>query len=110
MTSYPTVAIPTTLVDLPIGVLGEPQDVIIPIARRRWLKFIAKVILGSVGLAVIGAVLSLFFNILSLLAVSGFLLFFAGAVALAARDKLTRKDIVGRDDEQELARVIPRSN
>lgn len=109
MTTYPTVAIPIMPVDLTIGYLGDPQDVTLPNAHRRWLRFRATVILAIVGLAVTGAVLSFILDVLGLLAVSGFLLFFAGAIALATQQKLRRSNIASRDNEQGLARVIPRS-
>ena len=108
MTVYPTISIATTPVGLPIGSLGEPPDVVIPIARHRWLVFVATLVLGSVGLAAAGIFLSFLFDIPSLLGVSGFLLFFAGVVALAARDKLRRHDVVGECDGKNLARIVPR--
>lgn len=107
MTTYPTFPITTTPVGLPIGSLGVPHDVTTTTAHSRWLAFVAKIVVGSVGVAVIGIALSFFFSVPSLLGVSGFLLFFAGVVALMARDKLRRHGVAGESDGKNLARIVP---
>lgn len=99
MTTYPSIAVGGTPVNLEEISYRKPKHVTIsPSLFARWLAFTGKLIVGCIGLAVVGIVLSLILWTPIFLALSGFLLCLAGTVILLARYKMATHYLEGGDE------------